>query len=117
MIHPKGKLYSHGDFALEGESKLWTITALGRMVGQTPIVFTLKMPDSSGKHGGYNRMILKNCMSDLAKYFTLGFSWVIFDSDTNEVDPIMYPEFGADNNGVQPTPQSSTVDQSHVGRG
>ena len=72
-------------FALEKEGNLWTIAAVGWMVGQTPVVFTIQLPDSSGVHGGYNRMILKRCLSDIAKNFSLGFSWSVFDSDGNEI--------------------------------
>ena len=86
MTHKEGKLYHTGDFALEGEKRLWTIKAVGRMVGGTPIVFTVQTPDASGVHGAYPRMILSRCMEKLAEQFTPGFSWRIFDADINEVD-------------------------------
>jgi hypothetical protein len=100
MIHTEGKLYHNGDYALKDEKKLWTIKAIGRMVGQTPVVFTIQTPDASGIMGAYPRMILANSMTSLAEHFTLGFSWRIFDADTYEVDKSQFDEFRY-NNGLE----------------
>ena len=87
----KNQLYYCGDFAIKNVEKLWTIKAVGRMVGQTPVVFTVQTPDAS--NDGYSRMILVRCMNDLAGHFSLWFSWDIFDSDNEKVDKSQFDEF------------------------
>lgn len=111
MIHAERTLYHNGDYALKDEKKLWTIKAIGRMVGQTPIVFTVQTPDASGIMGAYPRMILANCMKDLAEHFTLGFSWRIFDANTQEVDKCMFDEFRYNKglSGLKPSASSLTA--------
>lgn len=91
MIHSTGVLYHEGDFALKGKERLWTIKGLGYMIGQTPIVFTIQMPDAS--ENSYARMIFARCMNALEEQFSLGFSWKIFDDDLQEVPRSSFREF------------------------
>ena len=98
LIHPSGILYSSGDYALfdyaEGKPlNLWTIKAVGRVVGQLPFVFTIQTPDLSGEYCGYDRMMLNRMMDGLSKRCVLGFSWSVYDDDDKEVDCSQYKEF------------------------
>jgi hypothetical protein len=85
--------YAINEYVADKKMSLWTVKAVGRIVGQTPFVFTIQMPDLFLDNRAFDRMILSNCMLGLKKHFACGFSWSVFDDDGNKVDISKFEEF------------------------